>query len=302
MACVVCGKKDVSFRYVWEAFGYMERGISKKHFICPACYDKKTIVRNYSGDEKKRAVATSYLTSKIANKSVEVQNVVNAWINGEEHNYFASAGIPVYYVEGPRASLFVFENHISILSSFQPLSDNSAPLDYVFFYKYEAMVSAKKKQEVKSVLRQYSKRDNLSDFEKIQAKLSAENISNWKQKKIELNISMGGYGTLDFGKVEGTLNTEGYFFQFYYHQNQLMEEIYNYIQNRITNSDASSTDVPVINNEHIISTKSEEISAKESGTSFSAADEIRKMKELFDCGIISQEEFDEAKKRLISKL
>jgi len=83
-----------------------------------------------------------------------------------------------------------------------------------------------------------------------------------------------------------------------------MEEIYNYIQSRIASPDitpAQKSDSAQSKVSKSVET-SEKKPAEESGTSFSAADEIRKMKELFDCGIISQEEFDEAKKRLISKL
>ena len=41
------------------------------------------------------------------------------------------------------------------------------------------------------------------------------------------------------------------------------------------------------------------IKERENNTSFSAADELKKYKELVDEGVITQEEFDEKKKQLL---
>lgn len=305
--CAICGKETDCTAWDEESSHikvYLERGISKKDFLCDTCYQKKIIVCDYNCDEKKRNAAISYLEKKITNKSITIQNVVKAWINGEDQNCYTSAEEPVYYVEGPKASLFVFENHVTILSSFQPY-ENKEMLDYVYFYRCKARVSARKVTEVKEFFAHYLEEHELSDSGKINAKYHTENIERWSQQPIELNVSLGEYGTLDFGKKDSSWDTYAYSFKFYYHQNQLMEEIYNYIQSRIANSDVAAS-VQESNNAQSKVSKTVETPAgkptEESGTSFSAADEIRKMKELFDCGIISQEEFDEAKKRLISKL
>lgn len=300
--CAICGK-DANYSTNDGGRAYLERGISKKDFLCSTCYQKKLLVCDYSCDEKKRSTAVSYLEKKIVNKSITVQNVVNAWINGEDQYYYTSAASPVYYVEGPRARLFVFDDHVTILGSvFGSYSEEVT--DYVYYYKCKAQVSARKTQEVKCFFAPYYDKYELSDAEKISAKLRTENYDSWEQQTMELNVSLGGYGSLDFGKKEFSWDVCAYSFSFYQHQNQLMEEIYNYIQSRIESPNAAPAQKT--GNAKTKASKPtesyEKQSTEDSGASFSAADEIRKMKELLDCGIITQEEFDEAKKRLISKL
>ena len=62
--------------------------------------------------------------------------------------------------------------------------------------------------------------------------------------------------------------------------NELMEQVAAYIRGRIEEIKANKDRPTVVN-------------------SVSAADEIRKLKELLDLGIISQEEFDAKKKQLL---
>jgi len=198
--CAICGK-DANYSTNGGGCAYLERGISKKDFLCSTCYQKKLLVRDYGGDEKKRSTAVTYLEKKIVNKSITVQNVVNAWINGEDQNYYTSASSPVYYVEGPIARLFVFDDHVTILGSIFGSYDQEE-IDYVYYYKCKAQVSARKTQEVKCFFAPYYDKYELSDAEKISAKLRTENFDSWEQQTLELNVSLGGYGSLDFGKKE----------------------------------------------------------------------------------------------------
>ena len=84
-----------------------------------------------------------------------------------------------------------------------------------------------------------------------------------------------------------------------------MEEIYNYIQYRIAvNGKEEMTESEIKPEQEMSSRRRQAMESKREteGVTFSLADEINKLKELLDCGILSQEEFDEAKKKLIAKL
>lgn len=92
-----------------------------------------------------------------------------------------------------------------------------------------------------------------------------------------------------------------------------MEEIYNYISRRISvmqsGGYSEENDPELDNNYEEESSVIEKQNAEEHNDEeqeeniiFSPADEIRKFKELYDLGIIDEEEFKDAKARLINKL
>ncbi|MBP3568012.1 MAG: SHOCT domain-containing protein [Lachnospiraceae bacterium] len=287
-------------------FAYMERGISKKYFLCPVCYDNKVTINNYSETEEKRNAAIAKIQKKIIDKSATMQEIVNGWIEGVENNYYPVTRDLVYCVEGPEASMFLFKDHLTILSTLE--TERSGTLDYALFYKCRAHISERKIGNVNNFFFRYN--NEISDFDKLNGNVEVEKIKYGSAfTKTELNISIGEYGTLVFYANAGArLKLKGgYTFKFYYHQNQLMEEIYNYILKQAASeeldSNISENDTEQVSDKVLLSSsKPADKQEEEAGASYSPADEIRKMKELFDCGIITQEEFDEAKKRLISKL
>ena len=303
MNCAICGKPATE----WGILGRgrhricVERGVTQNEFLCGDCYTKKIILRDYSSDEKKRNSAINFFQKKISGKATVLQEIINTWINGEEINYYRNAKEPMYYVEGPKASMFVFDDHLTILSC--GLSDDDT-LDYVYMYKCNAKVSARKTQEVKRFFMQYRNEYKLSDVEKINADFHTDRVSenNWEQESISISIAVGGYGVLEFGQCQHEYDTKHYKFVFYSHQNQLMEEIYNYIQRQIDETDVKEDVSNSGESQASLELSKDKMSDNTPAIVCSPAEEIKKMKELFDCGILSQEEFDEAKKRLISKL
>jgi len=307
--CVLCGSdladEDNLIRGIWTGYAcsYFERGISKKYCLCGECYRNKTEILNYSGEETKRNAAIKYLEEKTADKSSVVREVVDGWINGEEKNYYSNIKDLVYWVEGPMAQLFVFKDRVAVLSSFDHRYACYITPDFRrdFLVLYKCNVQGK---EVNNFcLSGYVIKDqNLSDSDILNGKVDEKKLKENNlacECNVKFDIALGDYGTLDFGVFECS-------FRFFYHQNQLMEEVYNYIQKRMADPDAEDDETePTIGNVRTSVAKQAEKKEEEKkeGTGvFSAADEIKKMKELFDCGILTQEEFDEAKKRLISKL
>jgi hypothetical protein len=129
---------------------------------------------------------------------------------------------------------------------------------------------------------------------------------------MELDISLGTYGVLNFNYegewikgVEGTYSKGKVSFRFFYHQNQLMEEIYNYIQSRLNRSEEDKKEVTSI--QKVTASGARRLQVKESAeeksnTGLSLADEISKLKGLLDCGILTREEFDRAKNKLIDMM
>ena len=61
----------------------------------------------------------------------------------------------------------------------------------------------------------------------------------------------------------------------------------------------NSMDVFILSDEEYEKEKQRILSASENDNTFSAADELKKFKELLDSGIITQEEFDAKKKQLL---
>ena len=65
--CAICGKGLVYFCGA-ESVPYLERGITKKELLCPTCYGKKVLVRDYNANEKKRSTAVNFFEKRIVNK------------------------------------------------------------------------------------------------------------------------------------------------------------------------------------------------------------------------------------------
>jgi len=298
--CALCEKDFDCTRYngTYEN-AYLERGISKKHYLCTDCYNNKVVICDYAGNEKKRAEAVESIQKVMEGKSTTMRDIVNAWIDGDEKNYHSNVKDLIYYVKGPEADLYVFKDHLTILSSLEPDAGFGEDIeDYAMFYKCNAPVAYNKIAEVKNYFYQISTNENYTDLEKICGRICTEAGNRYAEKnpRVELNISLGENGSLDF---DGNY----YSFKFYYHQNQLMEEVYNYILNRMENPDAEDEEV-VQTVSNIQKNAENQVETKEDASQviYSPADEIRKMKDLMDCGILSREEFERAKNRLIDKL
>lgn len=287
--CVLCGKEIMSI-----GCAYFERGISKKDFLCGNCYNKRTDLHDYSANEKKRSSAAAFFEKRVVNKSPIIQDIVRGWINGEEKNYYPDVSGLVYYVEGKSAVLFVFKDHVTILSNY--VSTRANVEDYVYFYKCKVRESERKVTEREKIFVRYDDKYEMDDLQKIRADILTERVSGWTQENVQLNISVGTRGTLEFGIKKC--------FEFFYHQNQLMEEVYNYIQRRIAEPDEDVDGTEALS----FGNKSNGVTAKltqkkeEMKAVFSPADEIKKMKELLDCGILTQDEFEKAKNKLIDMM
>lgn len=116
---------------------------------------------------------------------------------------------------------------------------------------------------------------------------------------ISLEKAVNGYGILRVRyDVPSPLNAEGkmFSFKFFYSQNRLMEEIYNYILRQANHAGGMEL------GQDIVQKPDKEKSEEDNKSSFSLAEELGKLKSLLDCGVINQEEFEETKKRLINKV
>lgn len=131
------------------------------------------------------------------------------------------------------------------------------------------------------------------------------------QSGIYLEKSLGEYGTLNFAyEAPSLFNMAGniFKFKFFYYQNQLMEEVYNYIVRQVNLAGDTDRHADMSSNVETTQAKSfyrsnQEVTTGEGDKAgFSLADEISKLKGLLDCGAITQDEYDEAKKRLISRV
>ena len=125
------------------------------------------------------------------------------------------------------------------------------------------------------------------------------------EKNIQLVKSWGEYGSLNFAHKSLFNRDTPFSFKFFYHQNQLMEEIYNYMKRQISfagkeeNAENSLEPVQGMSSRR---RKAMENSAEASSINFSPTEEISRLKGLLDCGAITQEEYDDAKKKLLEKL
>lgn len=292
--CALCGEYFENTRhnpkYYRPVNVYMERGVSKNHFLCKACYEAKDKICDCGCKTEERTNAINMLQKHIENKSDLIQNIVKSWIDGEEKNCHTGVNDLVYYVPGPLENLFVFKDHLTILSSYYDCTD-SAPWDCVMFYKYER--NGEKYDNYFFDL----ERNRNSDIKTINGEGITTN-NTYSNMSLELNMSLGDWGELLF-----TNYFHEHKFYFYYHHNKLMEEVLHYIMKQVTNPDAGDEEV-VQTVGDVQKTAEKQIEKNEEApmVAYSPADEIRKMKELMDCGILTREEFDRAKNKLIDKL
>ena len=120
LKCVLCGNEMGSYSTWWSSSGevsYFERGLSTNRYLCRKCREHKTNLLDFEADEKVIIKAEEYMKKRIEGKVSEIRNVVQGWIDGESRNYFPEMKDLVYYVEGPKAYLFVFSDRVLILSS-----------------------------------------------------------------------------------------------------------------------------------------------------------------------------------------
>ena len=339
--CILCGSEMGSYSDNWSFPGdaaYFERGLSTNRYLCRTCWGHKTNLMNFEADEKTIIDSEKYMKNYAEGKVSEIRNAVQSWIDGDCKNYFPEMPDLIYYVEGPEAYLFVFKDRVVILSSVMeglygktnlnfdaallfPTGETASGL--VIFDDREYNIGDSKKLNYKpdptSKYRDAHSADLASAFTSLsgstmiaslfgldakgdESSVVAYSMSE-KENGVQLEKSLGDYGTLDF--VYKTFKEEMFSFKFFYHQNQLMEEIYNYIQRRISLS--GKEEVTETSTEPVLEMSSRrrkamEGSAETSSVSFSPAEEIGKLKGLLDCGAITQEEYDDAKKKLLAKL
>jgi len=335
--CVLCGSKigseySTNWRGAWGDFGYFDRGFSTSHYICEKCYQHKLNLLNFDADEKEIVAAETYMTKHMEGKVGEIRNIVQGWINGESNNYFPAMQDLAYYVEGPEAYLFVFKDRAVLLSSLLEGMDGKKRInkdavmlfpagvnqsEFILFDDEEESYDEAEKLNYKpDATKKYGKA-NMSGFMSVFASLGGlisqidESLvydyeMNEKGNGVRLQKSLGDYGSLEF--LRYTYQDEPFSFQFFYYQNRLMEEVYNYIQSRlaISGKEEKEEENPKGNASVALARRAKaKADAAEEGkgnATFSLSEELTKLKGLVDCGILTQEEFDEAKKKLISKL
>jgi len=320
--CIVCGQK-AGDSVNWA---YFERGMSEKLFICDTCHSHKVNLLDFSIAEETYNASRSYMEARIEGKVSEIRSVVEAWINGEGNCYFPESEDLMYYAEGPEAHLFVFEDRVVILSSKVSLSYTEFDMSLAGFFSNREKERKEKDVYTRDIRINFGEQkrefaiyrhwalDEIkeSDYRVSTARIDTDYVLDAK-KPIELDISLGTYGVLNFNYegdwikgVEGTYSKSKVSFCFFYHQNQLMEEIYNYIQSRLNHAKENNkeTSTPM---QKVTASAARRMQAKESAegknnTGSSLADEITKLKGLLDCGILTQEEFDRAKNKLIDMM
>lgn len=324
--CIVCGQ-TAGDSVDWA---YFERGMSEKLFLCDSCYSHKVNLLDFSIDEKTYNASKSYMEARVEGKVAEIRNVVEAWINGEGINYFPEPTDLVYYAEGPEAHLFVFKDRVVILSSKVSLSYTEWDTSSIIKDRYRERKEKDIRTWDKRVVLCNGKREVVEfphgkllevkemNYLDIPGNRKSDYVLD-DEKPVDLDISLGEYGTLSFnysgyadrylyGKDIGGYDFRRWkiTFRFFYHQNQLMEEIYNYIQCRLNHAEEEKKETltPV---QKVTASGARRMQAKEStdqkiGTGLSLADEISKLKGLLDCGILTQEEFDKAKNKLIDMM
>ena len=342
LTCILCGSEMGSYSDWWGSVpgdvAYFERGLSTNRFLCRDCWGHKTNLLNFEADEKTIIESEKYMKKYVEGKVSEIKNVVQSWIDGECTNYFPEMKDLMYYIEGPEAYLFVYNNRVIILSSvidglhgktivyfdaamLFPAGENNG--GFVLFNDDKNNIGDIKKlnympdpnskyryahsADLSSAFTSLSGSTMISSLFGLEAKGDESNVVAYsmseKENGILLEKSLGDYGSLDF--VYNTFEETKFSFKFFYHQNQLMEEIYNYIQRRISLSGKDENAENSVEPVQIMSSrrrKAMESSVETSSANFSPAEEIGKLKGLLDCGAITQEEYDDAKKKLLAKL
>ena len=342
LSCILCGNEIGSYSDNWSAPGdaaYFERGISSNRYLCRICREHKTVLLDFEVDEKSSIVSEEYMKKHAEEKVFEIRSVVQSWINGEDRNYFPEMQDLVYYAEGPEAYLFVFKDRAIILSSVMEGLQGQTNINYdaamlfpngenasafaIFDDKENNIGDTKKiacRPDANGRYGDANERDRVKSHNSTEEFLypRAKFLRTYQtykraeiytysmeddEKNIQLEKSWGEYGSLNFVYMR-QYHEEVFPFKFFYHQNQLMEEIYNYMKRQISiagkgaEMTTSSEQVQVMSSRR----KAMESSVETSNTNFSPTEEISRLKSLLDCGAITQEEYDDAKKKLLAKL
>lgn len=335
--CVLCKEKCREGYCNWSAPGavaYFERGLFKNRFLCSDCQDSKNSVKNLYVNESEREKAVNKLTKMVAGQVDEIKSVVEKWIDAENTCYFPELDDLQYYVEGPEAFLFVFTDRVVILSSILeganesenelhnidaallfPNKDNQAGL--VVFDDSKTHLGEEEKLNYKAIpgkkLKDAGTNNLLSAMNSLggfgfsvneRNEIYAYPMSS-KNQGLTLEPSLGDYGSLKL-ELDGRYYIAGcsysvFDFSFFYHQNALMEEVYNYIKSRmlgVSEEKNEETHNESVSKVSYISTKKQ----PKENTSISIADEIEKLKKLLDIGALTPEEFSEAKRKLLDKM
>ena len=338
--CVLCGTEIGSYNENWSSPGevaYFERGLSTNRYLCRTCREHKTVLMDLEAAENAIIASEEYMKKYADGKVSEIRSVVQAWIDGECKNYFPEMQDLVYYAEGPEAYLFVFKDRAIVLSSVIEGLRGKTNINYdaamlfsngenasafaIFDDKENNIGEAKKiacKPDANGRYGDAQKRDAAKYQNSMEERLyprakflrtyytyeRAEIYTytiNKGEKCVHLEKSWGEYGSLNFNYQR--YSDKVFSFKFFYHQNQLMEEIYNYMKRQISfegkEEETANSSGPV----QIMSSRRKTMESREKaeGASFSLADEIGKLKSLLDCGAITQEEFETAKKLLFDK-
>lgn len=340
--CILCGSEIGSYNENWSSPGevaYFERGLSANRYLCRTCRAHKTVLMDLEADEKAIIASEEYMKKHAEGKVSEIRSVVQVWIDGECKNYFPKMQDLVYYAEGPEAYLFVFKDRAIILSSVMEGVQGQTNINYdaamlfpngenasafaIFDDKENNIGDTKKiacRPDANGRYGDANERDRVKSHNSTEEFLypRAKFLRTYQtykraeiytysmeddEKNIQLEKSWGEYGSLNFVYM-GQYHEEVFPFKFFYHQNQLMEEIYNYMKRQISfggkeeNAEKSAEPVKTMSSRR----KAMENREKEDSAGFSVAEEIGKLKSLLDCGAITLEEFEDAKKKLLAKL
>lgn len=278
MRCVCCGF-DAS---IVRLFGIE---LEEDVYICEECDKHRTnLIYGVSVEESKKYF------HEIKNNCVkEIAGIIDEWCGQRFVNHFKTVEKPMYYIENENEFMLVFKKKVMNISK-------SDGYSYIFYYQNGYLYSCWQSTFP------YLYALNIDDCNQLG--------KGWHNEPESFYIHLKKC----FGNSDGMLTLNGVdFFSFKYSQNSIMEEIYNYISRRISVMQSGGyleENDPELNGNYeeessVIEKQNEEEyndEEHEENIIFSPADEIRKFKELYDLGIIDEEEFKDAKARLINKL
>lgn len=279
MRCVCCGYNIL----IGEKLFGIE--LEENVCLCKECDKHRTnLIYGESVEESKK-----YFEEIKGNCVKEIAGIIDEWCEQRFVNHFKTVEKPMYYIENEDIFMLVFKKKVMNISK-------SDGYSYIFYYQNGYLYSCYQRNYV------YLYALNIDDCNELGR--------GWKKEPDPFYIHLKKC----FGNSDGMLTLNGInFFSFKYSQNSIMEEIYNYISRRISvmqSGGYSEENDPELNGNYeeessVIEKQNEEEyndEEHEENIIFSPADEIRKFKELYDLGIIDEEEFKDAKARLINKL
>ena len=247
-----------------NAGALFDRALSEKFYICESCDRYKKIVRNPLATNREESIAA--LNRNKDMRLPGVDQIISLWISGEKiYSFIQKEGLK-YSVHGVDSYLHVYKNRIEQLN------------------------------------------------EGMDGRLDTPDCIVKDIKNIRLSYSRC-YGT-DYGILKIKRNGEAedlISFSFYYNQNDDMDEVVRYIEHRrdlyerddfneANDPDGTNNPdmIPVAEKITVADGDDKDNDAAENDTSFiSVADEIRKMHDLKEEGIITEEEFAAFKRKYI---